>query len=130
MRSVTTQVTSSMIPVKHWDSYDTDQDCTHRISVVDQLASNGQVYLDIDSINDPSGVTGALGVIAEINKWSSEQGSTPCIHFSVDGNSLFLAFYENGNVLLRPESGVVFDFEMRQVKNGEHTHDEKFCVVR
>jgi len=98
----------SSVPVKYWDCYNSELPTvdTHQIDIVDQRQSNGQIFVDIGTIE--GGLDDILSVTAEINT-NPLNGidHVPCVHVHFDGDNLAFSMFKVGDkILIRPETDV------------------------
>lgn len=77
----------------------------HEIAISDQRRSNGQLYVDVTSIN--GNVDDLLSATFEINKLPGTDDETQCMHLSFDGDNQAASFFKKGDsYIIRPEHNV------------------------
>lgn len=124
---LTTQ--STAFPIKHWDTYQNGQACTHVMKMDDQRGSHGQVYLDIEPIHVQPDDATAMGLVAEINAYSEDKDGVPCLHISMDGNVVFSLFRDGDTLLIRPETDITLRQETREIVLGGQHRQQPFFVI-
>lgn len=101
----------SSVPVKYWDCYHSEYPTadTHQMDLDDQRESNGQMYVDVGSIEGH--LDDMLGITVEVNT-SPLDGitHTACAHIHFDGDNLAVSLFKIGDkILVRPETGVTIE---------------------
>lgn len=96
------------VKVKHWECYSTEGETrlTHQIDIKDQRESNGQVYIDVGTLEgDPDEM---ISVIVEVNTDPlTGLEHLPSIRVNFDGdNGAFNLYKIADDLLLVPESRV------------------------
>lgn len=77
----------------------------HEIAISDQRRSNGQLYVDVASID--GNVDDLLSATFEINKLPGTDDETQCMHLSFDGDNQAASFFKKGDsYIIRPEHNV------------------------
>lgn len=99
---------TTCLPVKHWDAYAIDETVmTHEFEIDDHRNTSGQAFMTIAALG--GNIDDLLSVSMEVNTNPANGiDQVPCAHVHFDDDNLAVSLFKiGGNILLRPETGVV-----------------------